>query len=141
MKTWTTPMVSLLLEGCRHPCAGHATEVQPPKQLACPFCAFSTPLPALQKHIVSQFDNPAQVSQLQAQPRQRHKNTPVITLSSFWGSQTGQSPVSAAVQSDISNCAAWWKLSPEEEAAEIADLYCHLHWCRQMFHSAQPGGT
>ena len=125
MKTWTTPMVSLLLEGCRHPCAGHATEVQPPKQLACPFCAFSTPLPALQKHIVSHFDNPAQISQLQAQPGQRHKNTPVTTLSSFWGSKTGQSPVSAAVQSDISNCAAWWKLSPEEEAAEIADLYCH----------------
>jgi len=108
-------------EVSRHPCAGHATEVQPPKQLACPFCAFSTPLPALQKHIASHFDNPGLVSQLQAQPRQRHKGTPVTTLSSFGGSETGR----AAVQSDISNCAAWWKLSPEEEAAAVADPYCH----------------
>ena len=108
-------------EVSRHPCAGHATEVQPPKQLACPFCAFSTPLPALQKHIASHFDNPGLVSQLQAQLRQKHKGTPVTTLSSFWGSKTGR----AAVQSDISNCAAWWKLSPEEEAAAVADPYCH----------------
>ena len=57
---------------CRHPTAGHTTEVLKPRRLCCPFCEVAAAtLQALHSHITSHFARAADVPLLQVQRRRK----------------------------------------------------------------------
>ena len=88
-------------------------------------------MPELQPHIVSHFEATAQIEQLQVQARSRRKKLPVTTLPSFGDSQTVVE--TAALRSGFATAVEWWKLSPLEEAAQIADLLSALSGCAEWW--------
>lgn len=101
--------------------AGHTTEVTKPSQLLCPFCEFvAQDLKALHTHIVAHFENGADVKHLRVQ--RRRKQTSGHKAFCFC-SNAGDVEQQSTAGSIPLLPAYWWRLPPDEEAAEVAELY------------------
>ena len=131
---------------CRHPMAGHTTDVTRPSQLCCPFCEFvAQDLQSLHAHIVAHFTRATDVKHLRVQrgckqtsghksfsfcpnagdAEQQFTPSSLPSLPTYWWRLPPNEEVAevAELYGSASLPAAWWRLSPEADAAECAELY------------------